>query len=148
MAKGTLTFTERSRADGVVPHATESSQCPEFHITNLIQDQKNEAHRSLVTSLRLHPRAWIQGQIFLTPKALDGLPHSSSVIGEVGLRLPSVLVILTSMRVMGGTLGRTMMQGRGQRVGQVERSQKPSYKEKLGPERGKLKGQWSDQKGN
>lgn len=130
MAKGTLTFTERSRADGVVPDATESSQCPEFHITNLIQGQKNEAHRSLVSSLRLHPRAWIPGQIFLTPKALDGLPHCSSVIGEMGLRLPSVLVILTSTRVMGGRLRRATMQGRGQRAGQAERSQKPSYKEK------------------
>ena len=30
----------------------------------------------------------------------------------------------------------------------VERLQKPSCKEKSGPETGKLKGQWSDQEGN
>lgn len=62
------------------------------------------------------PRAWIQGQIFLTLKTPDGLPDTSAK-GEPGISLPVVSVTLTSRRVMSRTLRRAMTLGRGQRVG-------------------------------
>lgn len=86
-----------------------------YHLAHSRSRKRGSQICSIITSLGLQPRAWIPGQVVLTPKVLDGLPCYSAT-GDRGLCLPSVFVTPVSMRVMGSMLRRAMMQGvRGQR---------------------------------